>query len=90
MLIYGKVFISISLNYKFNNIMAPKNVNKIGKRETEVQTAHNAWKVMKPFVRFGLKAMGLIAVALIAVIRNIPKPNSSKHPEHKDNNIIRI
>lgn len=70
--------------------MARKNVNKIGKRETEVQTAHNAWEVMKPFVRFGLKAMGLIAVALIAVIRSIPKPDGSKHPEHKDNKIIKV
>jgi len=69
--------------------MAPRNANKIGKRETEVQNAHTAWEVMKPFVRFGLKALGLIAGALIAIIKSIPKPDSHKYPEHKDNNTIR-
>lgn len=70
--------------------MATQNVNKIGKRETEVQNTPTAWEVMKPFVRFGLRAMGLIAVALIAVIRNIPKPDSRKQAEHKDNKIIKV
>ncbi|RVT96524.1 hypothetical protein EOD41_20055 [Mucilaginibacter limnophilus] len=32
------------------------------------------WYEMKPFVKFGWKAMGLIAGALIAIVKSIPKP----------------
>ena len=70
--------------------MATHNVKKIGKNETEVQNAHSAWEVMKPFVRFGLKATGLIASTLIAIVKNIPKPDSSKQPQHKNDKIIKI
>jgi hypothetical protein len=70
--------------------MAPHNVKKIEKHETEVQNVHSVWDVMKPFVRFGLKATGLIASALIAIVKNIPKPDSSKQPQHKNDKIIKI
>jgi hypothetical protein len=70
--------------------MASQNVKKIGNAKTEVQPAHNAWEVMKPFVHFGLKATGLIASTLITIVKNIPRPDSHKQPERKDNKIIKI
>jgi hypothetical protein len=70
--------------------MATHNVKKIGKQETEVQTVHSVWEVMKPFVHFGLKATGLIANTLITIVKNIPKPDNHKQPQHKNDKIIKI
>jgi hypothetical protein len=70
--------------------MATSNVKKIGKGNTEIKHEHSTWEVMKPFVNFGLMATGLIATALITIVKNIPKPDKHKQPERKDNNIIKI
>ncbi len=70
--------------------MATGNVKQIGKQQDKVQPTHNAWEVMKPFVKFGLAATGLIAGTLITIVKSIPKPDSSKQPEPKKNKIIRI
>lgn len=71
--------------------MAQREIKKIGKHEAEVQPAHsNAWDVMKPFVHFGVKATGLIAHTLIAIVKNIPKPADHKKKTDKNDKIIRI
>jgi hypothetical protein len=70
--------------------MATREIKKIGNNKATVQPAHNTWGLIKPFVHFGLKAIGLIASTLITIVKNIPKPNNHKHPERKDNNIIKI
>jgi hypothetical protein len=70
--------------------MASNNVKKIGKHEAEVKPTHNAWEVMKPFVKFGLAATGLIAGTLITIVKSIPKPDNGKQPLPKKDKIIRI
>lgn len=34
------------------------------------------WHEMKPFVKFGFKALGIMGGALIAIVKAIPKPYS--------------
>jgi hypothetical protein len=70
--------------------MASQNVKKIGNSKNEVQNAHNAWDVMKPFVHFGFKATGLIASTLITIVKNIPRPDNHKPTERKNDKIIKI
>ncbi|GAA3972567.1 hypothetical protein [Mucilaginibacter dorajii] len=70
--------------------MASNNVKKIGNHQPKVQPVQNTWEVMKPFVKFGLAATGLIAGTLITIIKNIPKPDNGKQPLLKKDKIIRI
>ncbi|WP_184548702.1 hypothetical protein [Mucilaginibacter sp. FT3.2] len=70
--------------------MASQKAKQIGKGKAEMQPAHNAWEVMKPFVHFGLKATGLLASTLITIVKNIPKPDKAKQPERKNTKIIKI
>ncbi|WP_183560128.1 hypothetical protein [Mucilaginibacter sp. SP1R1] len=71
--------------------MASREIKKIGKQNSEIQPPHsNAWEVMKPFVRFGLKATGLIASTLITIVKNIPRPDNSKRPDNKKTKVIKI
>jgi hypothetical protein len=48
---------------------------------TKMDTLHDTWTVMKPFVHFSYKALKVIAHALIFIVKHIPKPE-----EHKANN----
>jgi hypothetical protein len=70
--------------------MASNNVKKIGDHQNKVQPANNTWEVMKPFVKFGLAATGLIAGTLVTIIKSIPKPDNGKQPQAKKDKIIRI
>lgn len=70
--------------------MASQNVKLIEKGKKEVQPAHNVWEVMKPFAHFGLKATGLLASALITVVKSVPKPDKPKQPESKNTKVIHI
>ncbi len=70
--------------------MAIYEVKKIGKNEKNVQTAQNTLDVIKPFLHFGLKATGMIAKTLIAIVSNIPKPNTHQIPDNKKDKIIKI
>ena len=71
--------------------MASHEIKKAGKRNPDMQTSHsNAWEVMKPFVHFGIKATGLIAGALITVIKNIPRPETKSTEGRKSDRIIKI
>lgn len=50
------------------------------------------WEVMRPFVRFGFKAMTLIGGALIGIIKLLPSLLEHRHPEpeKKDDKVINI
>jgi hypothetical protein len=80
-------YYAISIKHK---TMATSNVKQIGKGNTEVKPVHSTWEVMKPFVHFGLKATGLIASALITIVKNIPKPDNHNQPDGKRNKVIKI
>ncbi|HVW98640.1 MAG TPA: hypothetical protein VHA56_21915 [Mucilaginibacter sp.] len=73
--------------------MANHSTKQIGRKPEEktvskMDTLHDAWSVMKPFVKFSVKAMKLLTHALIYIVRHIPKPEESK-PGKKDK-VIRI
>jgi hypothetical protein len=71
--------------------MAFHEIKKAGKPNPDVQPSHsNAWEVMKPFVHFGIKASGLIAGALVTVIKNIPRPKTKSTEHRKNDKIIKI
>jgi hypothetical protein len=74
--------------------MPASNQKRIGKRPVKKQvsttdTLHDTWAVMKPFVHFSVKAMKVLAHALIFVVKNIPKPEEHK-PASKSNKVIKI
>ena len=71
--------------------MATREIEKAGQTNAEVHhTPNNAWEVMKPFVRFGVKATGIIAGALITIIKHIPKPETKSTNHRKSDSIIKI
>lgn len=64
--------------------MATQNTKKIGQRpvakpDSRIDTLHNTWTVMKPFVHFSVKAMQVIGHGLLFIVKNVPRPG-----EHKD------
>ena len=62
--------------------MATNKVRIINSKEEEVRhTHHDNWEVMKPFVHFSFRAIKIIALGLIAIIRALPMLNP-----HKANN----
>ena len=74
--------------------MPATNQKRIGKRPAKKQantidTLRGTWTVMKPFVHFSIKAMRVIAHALIFIVKNIPKPEEHK-PASKNNKVIKI
>ncbi|MEO6149933.1 MAG: hypothetical protein ABIN95_01335 [Mucilaginibacter sp.] len=59
--------------------MATKYINQ--PRNTKTTTHHTevgVWQEVKPFVKFGFKALGIMAGALVAIVRAIPKPSDDK------------
>jgi hypothetical protein len=54
---------------------------------TTMDTLHDTWRVMKPFVHFSVKALKVMAHALIYIVKHIPKPED--HPK-KDDRVIKI
>lgn len=74
--------------------MAQQNTKKIGQRPvskpvSKLDTLHDTWRVMKPFVHFSIKAMQVIAHALIFIVKNIPKPDDHK-TKSKSDKVIKI
>lgn len=74
--------------------MPSTNQKRIGKRpEKETITLNDsladAWKVMKPFVHFSIKAMKVMAHALIFVVKHIPRPEEEDH-KGKGGKVIKI
>lgn len=54
-----------------------------------MDTLHDTWTVMKPFVHFSYKALKVIAHALIFIIKHIPKPEEHK-ANSKSDKVIKI
>jgi len=74
--------------------MAQQNPKKIGQRPvnkpvSKLDTLHDTWTVMKPFVHFSIKAARVLAHALIFIVKNIPKPEEHK-PKSKNDRVIKI
>jgi hypothetical protein len=67
---------------------------KIGQRPgketvTLQDTLGDTWRVMKPFVHFSIKAIKVVAYALIFIVKHIPKPEDDR-PRSKNTKIIKI
>jgi hypothetical protein len=60
-------------------------------KDSRTDTLRYNWEVMKPFVKFGFKAMTLIGGALIGIIKLLPMlaPNKDEPPK-KNTRIIKI
>ncbi len=74
--------------------MATQNTKQIGKSPatkpvSKMDTLHDTWTVMKPFVHFSIKALRVIGHALILIIKNIPKPEEHK-PASKNDKVIKL
>jgi len=72
----------------------PTQQKRIGQRPVKKQpnnaeVLHDAWQIMKPFVHFSIKAMKVIAHAMIFIVKNIPKPDDHK-PGVKNGKVIKI
>lgn len=72
----------------------PTQQKRIGRRPVKKQpdhteAIHDAWQIMKPFVHFSIKAMRVIAHAMIFIVKNIPKPEDHK-PKSNDKRVIKI
>ncbi|MFD2871023.1 hypothetical protein ACFS5N_01005 [Mucilaginibacter ximonensis] len=67
------------------------NRNQKNNHQNQTETWKHNWEVMKPFVRFGFKAMAIIGGALISIIKLVPELlDHHKDPPKKDNRIIKI
>jgi hypothetical protein len=61
-------------------------------KQAQTDTWKENWEVMKPFVRFGFKAMVLIGGAMISIIKLLPEllaEHKDQKPK-KDTRIIKI
>ncbi len=54
-----------------------------------MDTMHDTWRVMKPFVHFSFKALKVLAGALVFIVKHIPKPEEHKPAEKRDK-VIKI
>ncbi|CAN5426193.1 hypothetical protein BH09BAC6_BH09BAC6_36470 [soil metagenome] len=75
--------------------MAQQTTKKLGQRPaaqrvTKMDTLHDTWTVMKPFIKFSFKAMKLLAHALIFIVKSIPKPEDHKPAAKGNGKIIKI
>ncbi|WP_428330619.1 hypothetical protein [Mucilaginibacter sp.] len=75
--------------------MTQQNTKKIGQRPvskpvSKMDTLHDTWTVMKPFVHFSIKAVQVIAHALIFIVKHIPKPEDNKPAGKKNDKVIKI
>jgi hypothetical protein len=53
--------------------MATNKAKLIGPKQGQVDHTHqDNWEVMKPFVRFSFKALKVIALALISIVKALP------------------
>ena len=53
-------------------------------------TLKQNWEVMKPFVHFSVKAMGIIGGALIGIVKLLPMLIPKEDKPKKDDRIINI
>lgn len=52
------------------------------------ETHHYDLSVMKPFVKFGVAALGILAGALITIVKSVPKHEPEK--KSNDKRVIKI
>ena len=74
--------------------MPSSNRKKIGQRPeketvTWSDTLGDTWRIMKPFVYFSVKALKVVAHALIFIVKHIPKPEEHQRGS-KNTKIIKI
>ena len=70
--------------------MATKYIDQHGNPiEVEKDKSGTLWHEMKPFVKFGLKTLGIMAGALIAIVKAIPKPGGDEKPK-PNSKVIKI
>jgi len=74
--------------------MANQNSKRIGnqpkeKPVTTMDTLHDTWRVMKPFVHFSFKALKVLAGALVFIVKHIPKPEEHNR-KAKGDKVIKI
>jgi len=71
--------------------MATRDIKKLNQGKANLsQHNHYDFSVMKPFVKFGIGAMGAIAHTLVGIVKAIPKPHDDEHAKSKNNKIIKI
>jgi hypothetical protein len=65
---------------------------KIGNRKEDKGTylTKENWEVMKPFVHFAFKAMAVVASAIFAIVKLVPKAFEHEHNQGKSDKIIKI
>ena len=61
-----------------------------GKAEATPNSGHNIVEVMKPFVKFGVKALGLLGSVLVHIVKSIPRPDDHKQAPNKNDRVIKI
>lgn len=61
--------------------MATRDIKKLNQGKANLsQKSEYDFSVMKPFVKFGIGAMGAIAHTLIGIVKAIPKPHDDERP----------
>jgi len=75
--------------------MIQQKPKRVGKRPAKkpvstMDTLHDTVTVMKPFVVLSIKALQVIANALVFIIKNIPKPEDQHAAASKSNKVIKI
>lgn len=74
--------------------MPPTTQKRIGK-PTEKETVSlndtlgDTWKVMKPFFKFSVKAIKLMARVLVFIVKHVPRPEQDQ-PKTKNGKVIKI
>jgi hypothetical protein len=60
-------------------------------KQSRAEIIRQNWQVMKPFVKFGFKAIGIIGGALISIVKLLPTlAPDHKKTNKKDNRVIKI
>jgi hypothetical protein len=60
--------------------MAANKIKIIDPQKEHIKQTHREnWEVMKPFVSFAYKAMKVITLGLIAIVKALPLMKSQKH-----------
>lgn len=71
--------------------MASRDIKKLNQGKANLaQKSQYDFSVMKPFVKFGIGAMGVIGHALVGIVKAIPKPHDDDDHRKPGNKIIKI
>ncbi|MEO6851254.1 MAG: hypothetical protein ABI166_11505 [Mucilaginibacter sp.] len=66
--------------------MAANKIKTIGPKTEEVKHINrDNWEVMKPFVHFSIKALKVIGITLIAIVKALPMLK----PDHKGDTVVK-